>query len=73
MCGHEKNNGVRPKDLKSHIMIQLRESATSIQRFLMWQLIDNFESFLYDANGTTVYAENYEGWRRVEPDFISGK
>lgn len=54
-------------------MKKLRESSTPIQRFVMGQLIENFDNFLFDANGTTVYAENLEGWRSVEPEFISEK
>ncbi len=52
-------------------MKKLREFPTPIQRFIKEQLVENYHNFLFDADGFTVYAENYEGWSGVKPDFIS--
>lgn len=52
-------------------MKKLREYPTPMQRFVKEQLVENYTNFLFDADGVTVYAENYEGWSSVKPDFIS--
>jgi hypothetical protein len=50
-------------------MKKLRKEPTPIQRFIKQQLRDEYQNFLFDADGITVYSENYEGWGSIQLEY----
>ena len=54
-------------------MIELRINPTALQRFVRQENYVESErtNFLFDADGKTVYYETFEGWQRIEPNFVS--